>query len=194
MLKWVQGLVSEHIYQIAVLILACALIYLYSYICMYSVCNYLVIYMMHISPHVANWPFVQLTSHTEVRSTHPPHATQNSYLPSDPLSSPATMAQTSSSPPPLPPDMIDLNLTRLLSRLDKKIPQISVTNRQSKPAPGILPGVIERRKIAAVCTLLLPCSCNLPRTLVGERKESTNLLMFFYGGRILSMLASYFYI
>lgn len=81
----------------------------------------------------------------------PLHATQSSSVP---LPSSTTMAQTSSSPPPLPPDMIDLNLTRLLFRLDKKIPQISPTDRQSKPAPGALPGVVERRKIAAVCALV----------------------------------------
>ncbi|KAF8467336.1 hypothetical protein BDZ91DRAFT_723857 [Kalaharituber pfeilii] len=57
------------------------------------------------------------------------------------------MARIIPSPPPLPPDVISVNLTRLLSRLDKKLPPIG-TDRASTPREAV-PNEVERKKIAA---------------------------------------------
>ncbi|KAF8457435.1 hypothetical protein BGX38DRAFT_1139358 [Terfezia claveryi] len=65
------------------------------------------------------------------------------------------MARTISSPPPLPVEMVTVNLERLLSRLDKKLPPMASTEyargEGGKPQieRGEVPGVVERRKIAA---------------------------------------------
>lgn len=65
------------------------------------------------------------------------------------------MARTISSPPPLPAEMATVNLERLLLRLDKKLPPMASTEyaRGEGVKPqierGEVPGVVERRKIAA---------------------------------------------
>ena len=78
------------------------------------------------------------------------------------------MARTSSSPPPLPAEMITVNLERLLSRLDKKLPSVASTEYArgggggggggGRLKPQIereeIPGVVERRKIAAVRSIV----------------------------------------
>jgi len=74
------------------------------------------------------------------------------------------MARTISSPPPLPAEMVTVNLERLLSRLDKKLPPVASTEYArggggagGKPQieRGEIPGVVERRKIAAVCSIVV---------------------------------------
>ncbi|KAF8429219.1 hypothetical protein EV426DRAFT_214233 [Tirmania nivea] len=69
------------------------------------------------------------------------------------------MSRPISSPPPLPAEMLTVNLERLLSRLDKKLPLVSNTEYSHRGAGGgvgrpkiergEIPGVVERRKIAA---------------------------------------------
>ena len=71
------------------------------------------------------------------------------------------MARTISSPQLLPAEMVTVNLERLLSRLDKKLPPVASmeyargAGAGGKPQveKGEIPGVVERRKIAAVCSI-----------------------------------------